>query len=365
MMAIRRLGRRSWLDREGTGNVKEQGTRNKEQVTASEPNSRLVRIGTRGSQLALCQAQQVADVLHAHGAETHIVVIKTSGDRLGEAPLAAAGGKRLFVKEIEDALVDGRVDVAVHSAKDMPTDMPAALEIGAVLARAEPWDALVLPAGTAHGSRLSAPAESAALDEVLKQLGPAPRIGTSSVRRVTQLRGKMPGATFQPIRGNLDTRLRKLDEGQFDAIVLACAGLERLGAAHRISARLPLAVCVPAPGQGAIAVQVRRDAPEALRALVASVDHAPTHAAVTSERAVVRVLGGGCQTPIGAVALVTPQEGLELHAAVTGFDGTELRASGVGRANEAKALGERVGMTLLSEGAAELLAASAARDSGD
>jgi hydroxymethylbilane synthase len=309
-----------------------------------------LRIGTRGSQLALWQANTVAAALHARGARTSIIVVRTSGDRLGEAPLSEAGGKRLFVKEIEDALLERRIEVAVHSAKDMPTEMPADLEIGAILERAEPWDALVLPVSSTPSRDLEA---------LLARLGPAPRIGTSSVRRVTQLHRMMPGATFHPIRGNLETRLRKLDEGGFDAIVLACAGLQRLGAAHRISSRLPLTVSVPAPAQGAIAAQIRRDAPEELKSLVRALDHEPSRAAVTAERTVVQVLGGGCQTPIGALALVAAAGDLELHAAVTGFDGEELRAMGFGGMGEARALGERVGMKLLSEGAGELLDASA------
>jgi hydroxymethylbilane synthase len=315
----------------------------------------IVRIGTRGSQLALWQARTVADALTARGATPEIVVIKTSGDRLGEAPLSESGGKRLFVREIEDALLDGRVDVAVHSTKDMPTDMPGGLEIGAVLPREEPWDALVLP------ERANVAVHE--VDQVLEWLGPAPRIGTSSVRRVTQLHRLMPGATFHPIRGNVDTRLRKLDEGQYDVIVLACAGLLRLGLGSRISARLPVTVSVPSPGQGAIAVQIARDAPPALAALIASLDDGLTRAAITAERVVIEVLGGGCQTPIGALALPhegpESEKGLELHAAVTSFEGAELRAMAFGRLDDPRELGERVGARLLAEGAAELLDASA------
>ena len=230
--------------------------------------------------------------------------------------------------------------------------MPDALAIGAVLPREEPWDALVLPLSMATSS-------ASTLDDVLGALGPAPRIGTSSVRRITQLHRLMPGATFHPIRGNLDTRLRKLDDGQHDVIVLACAGLVRLGWSSRISARLPITVSVPSPGQGAIAVQIARQAPAALASLVSSLDDAVTRAAVTAERLVIEVLGGGCQTPIGALAQPIGGGDLELQAAVTSFEGVELRAVAFGHVEDPAGLGARVGAKLLAEGAAELLDASA------
>lgn len=319
----------------------------------------IVRVGTRGSQLALWQARTVAAGLESRGATPEIVVVKTTGDRLGEAPAAAAGvsdadGKRLFVREIEEALLDGRVDVAVHSTKDMPTDMPAALTIGAVLPREEPWDALVLPMKPAPRAE-----PEMTLETVLEALGPAPRIGTSSVRRITQLHRLIPGATFDPIRGNVDTRLRKLDAGAHDVIILACAGLLRLDLGARISARLPVTASIPSPGQGAVAVQIAADAPRPLAALVAALDDRVTHAAVTAERMVVQVLGGGCQTPIGALALPHGAADLELHAAVTSFEGAELRAVAFGGLDDPAALGERVGARLLAEGAADLLEASA------
>jgi hydroxymethylbilane synthase len=316
----------------------------------------IVRIGTRGSQLALWQARTVAAGLEARGATPEIVIVKTTGDRIGEAPAAApgvseAGGKRLFVKEIEDALLEGRIDVAVHSTKDLPTEMPDGLAIAAILPREEPWDALVLPETRSRAA--------GSLDAVLQALGPTPRIGTSSVRRITQLHRLIPGATFDPIRGNVDTRLRKLDAGQHDVIVLACAGLIRLGLGERISARLPVTASIPAPGQGAVAVQITSRAAPALVTLAASLDDRVTRAAVTAERMVVQVLGGGCQTPIGALALPHGPGDLELHAAVTSFEGAELRAVAFGSLDDPSALGERVGARLLAEGAAELLEASA------
>jgi hydroxymethylbilane synthase len=310
-----------------------------------------LRIGTRGSQLALWQANEVARRLAGVGLATEIVVIRTSGDQLSEALLADAGGKRLFVKEIEDALIDRRVDVAVHSTKDMPVDDPPGLTVAAWLPREEPWDALVLPA------RLGAVA--ATLEAVVEAMGASPAIGTGSIRRITQLQRLLPHARFQPIRGNLDTRLRKLDEGGYDAIVLACAGLKRLGAAARITFPLPLTAAVPAPGQGAVAVQVRTDTPPEVLARIASIDDRATRAAVTAERVVVTRLGGGCQAPIGALALPGAGGALDLHAAVTAFDGDELRAMAAGRLDAPESLGRQVAERLIADGARELLARSA------
>src|SRR5687768_15840190 len=207
-----------------------------------------VRIGTRGSELALFQANAVAALLQQHHLSTEIVVIRTSGDRLADASLSEIGGKRLFVKEIEDALLAGDVDLAVHSSKDMPAVLPDGLEVGAVLPREDPRDAVILPA--TQPGRMS-------LDDIVRLLGRSPRIGTSSVRRSAQLTRLFPGATFLPIRGNLDTRLRKVDSGQYDAIVLAAAGLRRLGREERVSTALPADACVPASGRGIIVVEMR------------------------------------------------------------------------------------------------------------
>ena len=194
------------------------------------------KLGTRGSQLALYQANTTASLLKTHaGIDCEIVVIKTSGDRLAEAPLSEIGGKRLFVKEIEDCLLAGEIDLAVHSSKDLPAILPPGLTLGAVLPREDPRDAVVLPAGR-HAS---------SVDEVRVLLGSAPKIGTSSVRRIAQLIALFPDARFEPIRGNLDTRLRKLDSGDYDALVLAAAGLRRLQHAHRISTALPDMVMGP------------------------------------------------------------------------------------------------------------------------
>ena len=311
-----------------------------------------LRIGTRGSQLALYQANAVASLLHERAdVACEVVVIKTSGDRFSEAALSEIGGKGLFVKEIEDALLEGGVDLAVHSSKDMSVVLPCGLAIAAALPREDARDALVLPRG-ADGDRSDL---AASFRAVVAQLGESPRIGTSSVRRVAQLIALVPGARFLPIRGNLDTRLRKIDNGDFEAIVLASAGLKRLGFAGRISATVPAEACVPAPGQGIIAVEVRDDDAQT-RQLVAVLDDAETSAALAAERAVVRRLGGGCQMPIGAHAVI---DGIAVTVTgvVISLDGTRaIRATAAGDLWSAEALGVKVGDRLLAEGASDILA---------
>ena len=307
----------------------------------------LLRLGTRGSELALFQARTVAALLEAQThARCEIVVIKTSGDRLAEASLAQIGGKRLFVKEIEDALLAGEVDAAVHSSKDMPVVLPEGLAIGAVLAREDPRDAIVLPA--------SAPTPTT-FEDVVRILGRAPRIGTSSVRRVAQLTRIFPGARFLPVRGNLGTRLRKVDSGEFDALVLAAAGLRRLEKADRISVTLPIDVCVPAPGQGIIAIEIRANDAET-HALVARIDDLGAAVALRAERAVVTRLGGGCQMPIGAHAEIA-NGSLTLTSVVVSPDGARAeRASASGGLEQAEAVGLDVARRLLEEGAGDILA---------
>lgn len=313
-----------------------------------------LRLGTRGSQLALWQARTVASMLQrASGASCEIVVIKTSGDRLAEAPLSEAGGKRLFVKEIEDALLRGDIDLAVHSCKDMPVVLPDGLEIGAVLPREDPHDVVVLPATSQAGD--TAAAGSALLDvNALRERLASARIGTSSVRRVAELRRFLPEARFEPIRGNLDTRLRKLDRGDHDALVLAAAGVRRLGFTDRISATLPFDICIPAPGQGAIAVEVRAN-DEDTRQHVCSIDHAQAATEVIAERAVVSALGGGCQTPIGAIAELQGGR-LVLRGVVVSPDGMrEIRARIEGGAEDAAELGARLAGDLIRDGALDIL----------
>jgi len=307
-----------------------------------------LRLGTRGSQLALYQANTTKALLERHaGVSCEIVVIKTTGDRLSEAKLSAIGGKRLFVKEIEDALLEGTIDLAVHSSKDMPAVLPDGLEVGAVLAREDARDAVVLPASQRVALE--------SLEEVAAHLGRAPRIGTSSVRRTAQLTRLFPGAQFLPIRGNLDTRLRKVDAGDFDAIVLASAGLRRLEHADRISASLPVEACVPAPGQGIIAIEIR-SSDDRVRAAVSRIDDRSAAAALLAERAVVRRLGGGCQMPIGAYA-AGANGTLALSAVVISLDGARaVRAEATGRRDEAETLGITAAARPLAQGAGEILA---------
>ncbi len=336
-----------------------------------------LKIGTRGSELARWQATTVATLLRSRaGVDSEIVIIRTTGDRLADATLSEIGGKRLFVKEIEDALLAGEIDLAVHSSKDMPAVLPDGLTIGAVLPREDARDAIVLPvrratpphraraAGTPGSGSPGGPDKvrptpradtQATIEHIVRELGQQPRIGTSSIRRVAQLTRLFPGATFLPIRGNLDTRLRKLDSGDYDAIVLAVAGLRRLQQASRISAFLPADVCVPAPGQGIIAVEIREGDAAATAAVAHFNDwHAAT--ALDAERAVVRALGGGCQMPIGAYATVD-EHALTVHAVVISGDGARAETVTIdGRADEAEAAGRAAAEQLLEAGAGEILA---------
>ncbi|HEV3484601.1 MAG TPA: hydroxymethylbilane synthase [Vicinamibacterales bacterium] len=309
---------------------------------------RPLKIGTRGSQLALWQSRAVATLLERTGTPVELVVIKTSGDRLQEAPLSEVGGKRLFVKEIEDALLQRAVDLAVHSAKDMPAVLPEGLEIAATLPREDPRDALVLPS---RGER--------ALEEVLRALGSgrdgrAATVGTSSVRRAAQLASVIPGAVFGPIRGNVDTRLRKLDAGDYDALVLAAAGMKRLGFAERISTFVPASDCVPAPGQGIIAIEIREGDDEVRHALEGVHDET-AGVALMAERAVVAALGGGCQLPLGAIAI--PSDGrLEMHGVVASVDGARvIKRHVTGAVTDPTAVGRQLAEELARGGATAIL----------
>ena len=304
-----------------------------------------LRIGTRGSPLALWQAHTVAALLENAGTSTDIIRIKTAGDRLQEAPLSEIGGKRLFVREIDDALLREEIDVAVHSAKDMSAVLPDGLAIAAVLPREDPRDALVLPGSAAARD----------FEAVLTHLGQAPTIGTSSVRRSAQLAALLPRATFTPVRGNVDTRLRKLDSGGFDAIVLACAGMRRLGFESRISAAVPLAHCIPAPGQGIVAVEIRVS-DKSTRIAVERIDDEPSSIALTAERTVVAALGGGCQLPLGALATIDDDDGFEMHGIVTSLDGRRVvRRQIAGAARDAASLGRRLAEELSRGGATAIL----------
>ena len=328
--------------------------------------SRPLRLGTRGSQLALWQARTVAAAIEQRaGRSTELVIIKTSGDRLAEAPLCEVGGKRLFVKELEEALLDRHIDLAVHSAKDMPAVCPHGLALASVLSRQDPRDAVVLPLPAAEddGPGISACVADKQADQldvtaVVRALGAAPRLATSSVRRVAQLTRLVPSARFVPIRGNLDTRLRKLDGREYEALVLAVAGLRRLGFEHRISATLPVDACVPAPGQGAIAVQTRADDQET-RTVAETIDDVPCRRAVEAERALVEALGGGCQAPIGALATPGADDTYDLRAIVISLDGTRaIRRTGqavVRTLEEAAVLGRAVADRLRGDGADAVL----------
>ena len=292
-------------------------------------------IASRGSQLALWQARWVAAKLTAAGHECRIEIIKTTGDQITGVPLSKIGTKGLFTKEIEEALLDGRADLAVHSLKDLPTELPAGLVLAAIPEREDPRDAVV-------GVRLAELPEGA-------------KVGTSSLRRSAQLRRLRPDLILESIRGNVDTRLRKLAEGQYDAIVLAAAGLNRLGLQDRIAELLGAEVMCPAVGQGALAVETL--AAGAGRDVCRMLDDPATRAAVTAERAVLAALGGGCQVPIGALATVEAEH-LQLLGVVASPDGAELiRAHSEGAAKEAASVGSALGAQLLSLGARRILEA--------
>ena len=290
-------------------------------------------IGSRGSQLALWQARWIGARLAERGQETRIEIIKTTGDKITDVPLAKVGTKGLFTKEIEEALLDGRIDLAVHSLKDLPTEVPAGLIIAAIPLREDARDALV-------GARL-------------RELPAAATVGTSSLRRAAQLRVVRPDLVIESVRGNLDTRVRKLDEGQYRAIVLAAAGLTRLGWADRIAEILEPEVMCPAVGQGALAIETRTEGDA--REICTALDHGATRAAVAAERAVLASLGGGCQVPIGAHAEITGGA-LRLMAVVIAPDGgLMVRKSDSGAVADADEIGRRVGAALLAEGAREIL----------
>src|SRR6478672_8991203 len=259
-------------------------------------------IGSRGSQLALWQANFIQDKLRARGFETRIEIIKTTGDKITDVPLAQVGGKGLFTKEIEETLLAGAIDLAVHSLKDMPTGLPAGLTLAAIPEREDPRDALI--------------------GRPLAELGAGSRVGTSSLRRAAQLHALGRGLVTENLRGNVDTRLRKLDEGHYDAIVLAAAGLRRLGWADRIRELIDPEVMCPAAGQGALAIETRDDG-EAAHQIAGKLNHAATNAAVTAERSLLAMLEGGCQVPIGAYAHF---EGSTLHliAMVASPDGVRV-----------------------------------------
>lgn len=310
----------------------------------NQRTSATLRIGSRGSQLALWQANHIADRLRGAGHEVSIEIIRTLGDAMQHVPFAEVGGaqgdgKGMFTKEIEEALFAGRIDLAVHSLKDLPTELAAPFTIAAIPERVDPRDAFVSVRHTSF--------------EALPQNA---RIGTSSLRRQAQLIAQRPDVQCLEFRGNVDTRLRKLTEGQVDAIILASAGLERLGLTqHRRECFSPLVLC-PAAGQGALAIEARADDARTLAAL-AFLNHEPTRYAVTAERAALAALGGGCQVPIG-IHCFPGDAGYSIVSAVAAPDGSEvLRVALDRQVNVApEALGRRVSDQLLRQGAQRLLA---------
>ena len=297
-----------------------------------------LRIGTRGSKLAMAQAGLVKELLERlpSGIRCELVVIKTSGDDFsrGQTPAALKG---LFVKEIEEALLDGRIDLAVHSVKDMESDLPKGLGIGAVLSREDPRDALVTRSG---GS--------------VKELPAGAKVGASSLRRQAQLKRMRRDLELLPIRGNVDTRLKKLDAGEYEALILAACGLKRLGLSDRISEYLDPAQFLPAPGQGALAVQIREDRQD-LSELLRGVDDAGSHREVDAERSFLKALGGSCRVPVGALARASEQK-LTLEGIVLSPDGLKaVRKSLAGPAKSAEQLGADLASHLRAVGADRLL----------
>lgn len=305
-----------------------------------------IRIGTRGSQLALWQARHVKDLITDAFPGTHvsITVIKTTGDRITDRPLAQVGGKGLFVKEIETALLDHDIDLAVHSMKDMPGELPAGLTIGAVPSRENPFDVLISRQGLA-----------------LSDYPPGSIVGTSSLRRGSQLRHLRPDLTIRSIRGNLDTRLRKLMAKEFDAIVLAAAGLLRLGQADKITQYLDDTVMVPAVGQGALCIETRRDDGKTAR-IQEKLDHAPTRICVAGERAFLRQIEGSCHIPVACHGKMIEDQ-VQLTAVVASEDGRQLiREQTVSPVTDVVARGRDLARTVLEKGGRQILEAIETHD---
>jgi hydroxymethylbilane synthase len=297
-------------------------------------------IGSRGSKLALWQAGWVRDRLAGAGHQVDIRIIKTTGDKVPKASLTSSGTKGLFIKEIEEALAGESIDLAVHSLKDLPTEQPPGLAVGAVPTRADARDALV--------SRTGQP---------LVALPVGARVGTSSLRRQSQLRSLGRPIEVAAVRGNVDTRLRKLERGDYDALVLAAAGLDRLGLGNRITQYFAIEEMCPAVGQGALALEVRED-DQRVKQAIQPLDDPPTHQAVRAERALLRGLGGGCDVPIAAHA--SPGDrGLRLVAVIASLDGSRLIGASVsGWLETPEDLGERAAQELLEQGARAILAAA-------
>lgn len=300
--------------------------------------NRVIRLGSRGSQLALWQAEHIrAGIERETGRPVEITRIKTTGDMILDVPLSRVGGKGLFVKEIEEALLSGRIDLAVHSMKDVPTDLPDRLEIVAITRREDPRDAFL----SVKYRRL----------EELPQGG---RVGTSSLRRQTQLLGLRPDLRIESLRGNLDTRIRKMEEGLFDAVILAAAGIRRLGWEAKITQYLPEELFLPAIGQGALGIEIRTDDPETREAVLFLNDR-DTGYAVRAERGFLKRLEGGCQVPIACFGQ-TEGEAIVLEGLVGRPDGSEIvRGSREGSVADPEGLGVALAEDLLGRGAKEIL----------
>jgi hydroxymethylbilane synthase len=296
-----------------------------------------LRIGSRGSQLALWQARHISALLRGCGHEVELEIIKTTGDKITDVALAKVGTKGMFTKEIEEALAEGRIDLAVHSLKDLPTELSQGFEIAAVTTRENPRDVFC-------SSKYAS----------IEDLPRAARVGTSSLRRQAQLKAVRPDLDIHPLRGNVDTRLRKLEAGEYDAIILAAAGLNRLGKIQLVREVIPSEVMCPAAGQGALGIEIRAGDSNTRQHLV-FLDDAAARATTTCERALLNKLGGGCQVPIGALAQVRDGR-LHLEAIVADPDGSKvLRESRDG--SDPVPLGEFVGEILLQRGGDAILEA--------
>src|SRR6266853_6656109 len=294
-----------------------------------------LRIGSRGSQLALWQANHVASLLREKRHTVEIEVIKTTGDKVTEVALAKVGTKGMFTKEIEEALHDKRVDLAVHSLKDVPTDLADEFDLAAIMKREDPRDAFI-------SVKFSS----------LEELPHGAKVGTSSLRRQCQLKAVRPDLEIFPLRGNVDTRLRKLESGEYDAIILAAAGVNRLGLETHVRSRISADVMCPAVGQGALAIEIRRN-DEHTRTLLAFLDDPDTRAAIECERALLGSLGGGCQVPIGAYAEKRSGR-LHLRAMVGRPDGSEILREQADGADGVK-LGREIAQALLRRGGDKIL----------
>lgn len=301
--------------------------------------TREIVIGTRDSALALWQTNWVLENLSKlhPGYKFRVIEMKTQGDKILDVALAKIGDKGLFTKELEMAMLKGEIDLAVHSMKDMPTKLPDGLVIGAICRREEAGDALI---GRSAKS--------------LQQLRPGARVGTSSLRRRAQLLNARPDLQIEDLRGNLNTRIAKLEGQDLDAIILAAAGVKRMGWEDKISERIPFAVSLPAVGQGSVGIEIRED-DEEIQRLVKTLEHRESSIAIKAERAMLRTLEGGCQIPIGALGKVDGNQ-LELEGVVASLDGKELlRTSVVGSADQAEELGVQLAKKLIAMGADKIL----------